>query len=1410
MGRPSADVAFLQGLSSADPIDAMERLEELREQLATQGDPEQLRALAQALPPSIAELDAEVAMALHAVAQELIEHAPTLPTDLAALEPWMRVQWLRVAIAAGHELAEPLLDETTLRHVMLGWSLETVLEPLRMIERLGGAADPQLRQLGLEQLRPAVQGLAIGTGDALALLVSLAQDERSDLRRRAIEMLGEGWLGEPPPSVAKARDAALSSAVDDPELPVAKAAVRALAAQDSASHRESLWERLIDPDASLGLRVAILDVLGPTARDEELELVLEIADEDPLAFGPGARRFLLAAHRHGVFLRAHHLESLLAQFDAHRAWTSEQLCRVTHIVRHELVEVLGALPPDDARWIRRARLLSDSVSPAAAALIARVLQQTTSADVAVAMLDAAGRSPDFDDEATLLQWLPTQPEAVVPLLAVKGSDAAATALLALIEEPLTPPELRALALPALWALIRERTTLPRRLSTALGPHESKLLGKTFHRRRDDTVAELVADAPWSEIDAHRIPRLKRLSLLCESGDERFMPQVEASFREQFREYVSQALAGDFSVKRLSMPELEQQVFRYGRHLIADGRHVRRYIDDAPETGRDLVLRMACDWLAEDPSPPVTVALLETIGRHEPSSTVLRTIIPLWRHGHREVQRAAIETILAAGEGARGLELSLCRLVEHDEPRIVTQALGAAASLQAKWAEPMVLAALSHPHMAVKKAAAEALAVIASSRAIPTLVGWLAHHDNPGLRGSLLSALERAAGPSLVAIIVAAIERQTEARRVDLLCRVLHGHLPITAALRLARSPRPIHADLLERCLAGTLRLSDGNPTTLARRLHRASLRPTPPERDEPGKRLRVEGFSIEAARELVALRDADNRAELRQVVREGMADWITWLDGADPLPSDALAMVLDAADRVSEEHCTTLLALAERAPTPSSAATATFIERNLALSSVPRHRKLRAIRVLRSLPPASDFGGQRRRDLLDRLGAVQTEEDLWQSLEHCRVRPQASSEIVALLSRALQLPPKNDREDEALTELREQSREFHAWPTERRRSWLSEALQSRPLGLPPDDRIEETAPRRSVLRSAEHRRALVAQLDSEIAADRDRAAAEIMDWPDIVDVRPRILDAFLRGHVTLSDAHQRAVAPLLRTWPTDEDARNRAVGLLYSVPHHHRRALVSSWLDAWISGDAPAEPRPTSHGHSLLPAIALQRAIEGDPRMLTLLGPSNSLATRTIIEALEERYPEEVDPLRHQPPEDDTPTHDGDPDDPLAGRDLDGLVALIGEKGVDKGLAVRAVHALTEHGERSIMRLDALVTDRRPPVRSAALRALRKVAPREVTLPATARALAMETRKDVIGQLMRSLGHGKYEPALTTMLEYLDHREPTVRKTAHEAIVAYGPDIVPTLRRLGRRARPDRRRTIEAVMTELEAVPGDA
>ena len=1389
------------GLAAWSPADAVARLAALAEVLPGHDDPPALAALAHALPDAVASLAPEVCLALQGVAMALVPHGPHIPGDLDELEPRLRNEWRRVQLAAGDPAALARLGDEALLQVVHGWSIDGVLDPPPLLRRLAAAADARLRAQLLEWVHPAVGQLALTPTEALALLLPLAADPEPALRGRAVALLAAPWVRGLPPSLERSRDAALARAVLDDDDSVARIAVAAAA---GLGRRDWLLALVLPGDAPA--RVDAIEALGPLAHDEDLGPVLALAAADPLRHGPAVRRFLLAAHRHGVFVREDHLDTLLVAFDAHPPWTGEELARITHIVRAELVDRLAALAADDPRWIRRADILAASVDPRAPARLHDLLGQVRDPAVAAALIAAAGRCPAYVGEAPLLAWLAALPEVVIPVLRVKGGAGAEALLRARALDPRCPPTTRALVLDVLWSLARDHAALLRELSAALGPHESGLLTDGRRTHRDASIAEIVTAAAWTDDPAHAIEPSARLALLCESGDPEHLPRIVALFRELFRGLVRQALAGDFTIKRIAIPELEQQLFRYGRHLLKDGRGVRRWTEPGPETGRDLVLQVAIDWLREAPTDAVCVALLELVGRHAPGPAVLRMIEPFWRHRDREVRRAAIEAILAAGEAARGLELSLCRLAADDEPRILAQALAAVASLRAAWAEPIVLAALQRPEMAIKKDAAHALATIAGGRSITTLVEWLAHHDNRGLRDELIAALAHAAGPSLVAVLVDALTHETEARRVDLLIDALAGRLPLAAALRLARSAQPAHRRLIEACLAGRVALADADAEQLAARLHRARLLPRV-DRQDPGRTLRIEGFSPEAARALVEARAPASESAVLATVRAALADWIAWLHRDAAVDPAALALVLDAASPQHGEHVDALLALAElHRVIVDPAAVAGMLERCVADRGLARPLEVRAIGLLRALPPSPGLGGLRRFRLLGCLGAVRTRVDLDRCLGETRLGPDHARDSAALLAEVLSIPAATRDEPPALTELREHSRRWFALPEDRRAAWLTDALAGRPLDLPLAPPLPDPARPRFQPASQRDLADLCATLQHGDEQTRARAATRLLAWPDAAPAWPQVLAAYLAGRIDLGADQQALVAPLLTRWPADPGATARALILLPRCPLHRQRTFVATWVAAWLAGDAAAATPLRAVGEELLLPPVWAAAEAGEFRPARLLRPGRSLALRSLITFIGERSPDDVAHLVAEAPEPPPASDADDPDDPIAGRGPDELVALIDEPGVARGLAVRAVHALAGHGERGVAPLARLVVDPRPPVRSAALRALKTAAGPATTLDATARALAMETRVDVMLSLMKSLGHGRHEPALPALLERLEHREPKIREGARQAILGWGPDVAPALRRAARRARPDHRPAYESLIAALESI----
>jgi HEAT repeat protein len=1261
---------MLATLSGRPWPDALVAVQQTLAQLDSCGDPQRLSAIAGALPRHVVPLAPELCLALRQLALALARAGadPRLPEDLEQLEPRLQIAWLQVRLTTLED-ATPLaaIDDLELLRALTsgmspsrtdlqwitawarpGWDSRAewgpldAAAPLALLLRMARAADARLRAWVPPLLGPAITRLALTGAQAFECLSALAEDPEPSIRLDVFRALREPWLCALSPAAQSHRDELVQAGLRDRDARIVHECIDLAV---SLERRAWLIALACELDRQDGVPASALAKLGAIATEEDLELALLLAGEDPLRFGPAARQLLLAAHRHGAFVREPMIPAILEAFDHHLEWTGEELVRVTHIPRVYLIEVLGKLDAGDRRWIRRAKILGAcaglGASLGAAQLLGELLARTDDLAIAGALIDAAGRLPEYTDEAALLDWLPRNPEHVIPVLRVKGSAASARRLQALVEDPHCPEYLRPLALDGLWALADERRVLQRELSAKLGPRASGLLSKTHLATRDDLAADILCDPPWRPTPDHELEPLLVLTSLCASGERRFLPEVTRRFRAIVHGYVREALAGDFTIKRLRLPELEHHIYLYGCHLIAHGRSVRRFTDDGPENGRDLVLALALDWLHESPAPPICVALLETIARHEPVGANLRSIERFSRHGDVEVRRAAIEALLAAGESARGLELSLCRLSAADDPRIIRQALAGAARFSAVWAEPLVIAALRNPDMGVKKAAAEALGVIATRRSIPALIEWLGHHDNVAFRAALLQALQKAAGASAApAILVEALVDAGEQRRRSLLQQALTGLLPMPAVLRLARSSHPSSQALVEAVLASEVKLADGYGTLerLTAALHRTKVRSLPAI-DDPTQRLRIEGFSAAAALALVDLLEPQHSTReilglALAVVRADLAEWTTWL-GEQPIPhAGALELVLRAATSENVEQLDRLLDLIERvgARAVSPQALARFVRVCLIGSSSNAQRNARALTLVRASAVSPDVSGIERFGLLRQLGAVRTRADLDACLSACRIGPNLADHSKDLLTEALAIPPT--RTDEArelgpermraLVQLREGARDWHRIDPAKASAWLSEALAARPLDLPalPEPALPELEPA-FVPRSRADLDRLHATLADRDPRVRQRAAALILAWPDARTIgagwRP-VLDAYLAGDIDLDD-HRAQLASLLDAWPDTRDRQVRALALLPCLDHQQRLHMLTVWIAAWDRGELALELdellRPINQ--ELLIPSARARAELGDFRLLRFLRRSDSLALRALVEQVRER-----------------------------------------------------------------------------------------------------------------------------------------------------------------------------------------------
>lgn len=1422
MDTPALAPRMLAGLAHRPWPDTLASVAAIRGMLGHCDDPATLDAIAAALPRRLAPLAPELALALAGLALALADHGPTLPEDIEdveaidQIEPALRLAWLRVRVSVG--MPDEALDATpdaalaTMLQPASDWSLLDVREPLRLLSRAARADDAELRARVPPLLGMLLDALALDAAQALACLRTLV--EREPLPAAALLALLRA-----PGFAALVHDATPQLVALLVRL-VAHDAAQACALLRALGQREQLVALALDVEQPALVRERALVELGPLARDEDLVLAFELHADDPLALGAALRQLLLAAHRHGAFVRAPELDALLDAYDRHLAWTGDELVRVAYLVRDALLERLAALPPDDPRWLRRAAILAALPEGAAASCCATLLRHTSTPAIAAALADAGAHLPEFDDEDALLLWFDRIPARLLPALRVKGRSASFERLRALLLDPTTPTPLRGPALTTAWALADARERFQHELCAALGPWDSGLLDPTHAHLGDDRLVTLAVSPPWPERPEYRLAPRDLLQRLCSRGDRRLVPHVIATYRRCVEDVVAAALAGDFTIKRVQLPELEQALYRFGRALLAEGRVVRPYLAAAPETGRDFVLEVVLAWLREDPPQPIVVALLETLGRHDPSGPALQQLLAYWRHRDVDVQRAAIEALIAGSvEPLRGLELSLSRLASSPEPRIARQAIEAIGHFEAAWAEPLLLAALQRPDMAIKKAAAQALALLAGPQSIPTLVHWLARHDNTAFRTSLLAALERAAGSAMVAILVEAHAQAEDVRSRELLADALDRRISLAAAVRLARREAAGTRALVDALLGERMHLRDHASDTLATALGRAKLRPTRVGEDPlaPLRRLRIEGFAPALALALPSELAPAHEAELLVLIGANLPAWLAWLEHDAAAPDRALDRVVRAcmhAGTKPGEQLDRVLALLERRGPTAISCTAMLALLDGLIGEGDVRRKARGLALVRARPPEAELRGPLRHRLIARLGGVQTPADLAACLRACQLGPQLAADSTALLFEALAIPVEQPDEVQRFgearaqrrAELREGARSWHRLAPADADAWLAELLARRPLGVPIPARPPREPKPPFVPRTRADRARLLDSLAEGDAAARERAASLLCAWPDALrESGPALLDAYLAGRIALADRRAQLAAQLV-TWPSSPTDRVRARALIDALDDDQLARLVPGWIAGLLDADDDARECLRRLPNARLLPHAREHARHGRLQLVALLQPDDSLALRVLVDELRDTHPDAIahllpraEPLAAAPAGDPA----SDPAGAIMGRSLAELVALARARETNPDLAVRAIHALAEQGDAAADALEPFTLDRRARIRSAALRAFRKLVTRERGLDAIVQVLAIETRDDVILSLLASLGHAKHAPGLPQLVDYLVHREPKLREGAASALLAWGPAVLPGLRRAAAKARPDHARSIAALIDRI-------
>ncbi|MFI5845935.1 HEAT repeat domain-containing protein [Catenuloplanes sp. NPDC051500] len=1150
----------------------------------------------------------ETSLLLARLQQRLWRHLPRPRWRDAQLPARVRIAWLRAEIAnePGILRGEPAGE--------LLYQALTDIEPVRpeeLVRELSRSADPVLRGTALRLAREGLHAALLAPGRAREHIDRLLDHPRTPEAVAALRELAEPWAAFAPIPRERLSPflAASPGAAPDPDGIDAALAVAA-----RHGHGDLLRDVIADEAMPPRSRQTALEALGALAGRADIPEITALAATDPLLLGGSAVACLRAMHRRGLFPGADDAAAVvdLALAD-HRIYAAE-VATILFTCRHAALRALVAEDADDPSWPRRLALL--------VGLAGQGDDGLPVGDVITGVLTRAARPRPFLDairalqyhpaEAAVLDALPRAPDAALHALeAIGGSRTVA----ALEDGPV-----RHHALELLWHLTddpdRRRTILARLDPRDLPRRIVSDLGAPDRRELALLAADLDPEDP-----------VRALVTLARNGDAGTLPSIADVLLR-----IVSGLAAPSEPVPEEEPAVPEEVVAAVRALGARLHHrgklrpfCLREAADADAAGHALVATVTLDLLDRPGLSAGEQAILLALLREAPYPGTRARVHRLLRHRDRHVRKQVI-ALLAAGDGVDGLSASLIALTAAGDTPTVRQALRALGGIRARWAAPAIAACLDHPTMNIKKTAAEALVRAGTPAVVPALLFWLGHHDNPGLRATLVEALRTILGDAYPATVLAAAERSGDDRTRELLLDGL-GRLPSArAADALARQGSPIAPLLLAMVAAGRVTLASGTVDELAAQLAAHGIAvpsrrtaTTDDRADEDVDALALDGWDAETALRLVHRQARLHTDVARPAVdrlRPMLADWFRL---ADAVP-DARASILLFTVRLcpapwSADEVNTITHAA--GTLVSGLAETTGDDRDELLAVVEAVApELGAqtpglVSRIRALPPTA-AGRRSTLTLLRRCGAVLTRADLEQALAAARLGPDPWRAEAALLrdafacaSTAVSTAASTSggsaawrlaleaaaRTPAALAVFRARadhpgtSRErldalidvFASTGQEARAALLDwmEALQ--PIDAPRWTLAEDAhravepyrTPRDGDLdqpRSAAQRARLLAALDAPDAARRDAAASALRHWPE-PETRSAVLRAYLDGRVDVTLTADLAGA--LTGLALDDDTetfRERAARAAWHLDPDSLHRLLPSLLDLWERG----------------------------------------------------------------------------------------------------------------------------------------------------------------------------------------------------------------------------------------------------
>ncbi|WP_191839397.1 HEAT repeat domain-containing protein [Catellatospora chokoriensis] len=1218
------------------------------------------------LLPATLDGPPETALVLARLHQQLWRHVPQQRRPqwrAAGLPIGVQIAWLRAEIS--HQPA-------TVRHEPAGELLYQAVAGIAaadpdqlddLVGELAASGDQVLQGAALRLAREGLHAALLAPARAREHLGRLL--DSTGLATAALRELAEPWAALAALRPEKLRPH-LAAGSPSPQLDAA------LAAATRHGHGDLLWEMVADEATPPRARQRALQALGDLAGRDDIGELTSVAATDPLLFGGSMAVCLRALHRRGLFPAGQDAAAIVGLALADHTVAAAELATIMFTCRRDAFHALVAEDADDPTWPRRLALLVALAQQGSGDLpvgdaIAGVLPVASRPEPFLAAIRALRHAPA---EAAVLDALPRAPAAALHALEAVGGQQTVAALqewlgltspggdapAGVIAPHLRPVRHRALEL--LWHLTDEPARraaivarldprdVPRRIATDLGapdPRELALLAADFDA--DDPAAALRALARNG--DAAGLPTVADLLL-------RIVADLAASWEPGSPARPADGRRTDGPpAGEPAVPDAVVTAIRALGGRLHDRGKLRPYClreaADADEAGHVLVATTVLDLLDRPGLSGGEQAVLLNLLQRAPYAGTRARVHRLLRHRDRHVRKHVIALLAAdaTGDDAEALSASLIALTAARDAPTVRQALLALGHIRAHWAAPAIAACLDHPTMNIKKTAAAVLIHAGAPAAVPKLLRWLGHQDNPGLRATLVEALRTILGPAYAATVLAAAEQADGERARRLLLDGLGGTLSARAVDALAQQGSPVAPALLALVAAGRVRLAAGRIEDLTEQLAAhgiaAPARPAPAAdgpSDADVDALVRDGWNTETALRIAHRHEAlPEHLSAGQLVRlrPMLADWLH-LAATEALAGPAtlrLALRLCPAPWSADE----ISNLARAARTLTAALTGAEGDDRDALIAVleavaPTLHPAQALDLaarLRALAPAT---GQRSSlALLRRCGAVLTRADVEQALAGARLGPDPWLAETAALRDAFAVTTTVDDAHAHAWRLGLEAavgtpvalhgfrnRDDHTVPSRARLNALIDTFPSahpdtrgamldwmgslQPVGGPPwtitEDAHRTTPTARTPHdgdldqpRSAAQRERLLAMLDAPTASRRDVAAAALRAWPEPEAARD-VLRAFLHGRADIAtDARlARALGSLdeteLRTItgsPDAEPVRERVARVAFHLDPPDLHRLLPLLLDWWEHGQ-PATRTSVERALRRAPALA--------------------------------------------------------------------------------------------------------------------------------------------------------------------------------------------------------------------------------